>query len=276
MPTSSVSDLTLAPSAPGWLRHRRVNVPALVLGAAVLAVWAAATGTSAVGSSVLPTPTALGAALIDLAGSSVLWISIGATVRSWLVALLIAAVLAAVLGVLIGSSRTTHRLLSGVIEFFRPIPSVAILPLILLLYGPTEITKIILTVYTAFWPMLVQTIYGVLGTDPVLKDVAATLDVGPVATRWRITLPSALPSIAVGFRIAASVSLILCVTLEIIVGMDGLGQQIFLAQNAGAPDRMFAFIVVAGLLGWAVNAVVQRLERATLHWHTAHRPVEGG
>jgi ABC-type nitrate/sulfonate/bicarbonate transport system permease component len=183
----------------------------------------------------------------------------------------IAVTTAIIVGVLIGTVPLLYRALSGVIEFFRPIPSVAILPLALLLFGPTTTTKVLLTTYTAFWPMLIQTIYGVRATDPVLKDVAASLNMTALGMRRRIVLPSAFPSMAVGFRIGASVSLILCVTLEIIVGMSGLGREIFVAQNSGATARMYVFIAVTGFLGWALNGVFRRAERSFLHWHVSHR-----
>lgn len=269
---SSVSDpVRLASAPPGAVRLRRaLNLPALILGAAILLLWMAASGTGVVSGRILPGPLELLSAFLGLVFSTTLWSALAATLGSWLTSLVIAVTLASVLGVLIGSMEGVYRAVTGVIEFFRPIPSVAILPLALLLFGPSDLTKVLLTTYTAFWPMLIQTIYGVRGTDPVLKDVAASLNLGPLTMRRRIVLPSALPSMAVGFRIGASVSLILCVTLEIIVGMSGLGREIFLAQNSGATDRMYAFIATTGLLGWALNAAFQRLEKATLHWHTAH------
>ncbi len=246
-----------------------VNGPALLLGGTALVGWMLVTQTGLVSTRVFPGPLDVAVSLGELTISPEFWGALGATLSTWLISLGIAIVLAVVLGVLIGSSPVVHRAVTGVIEFFRPIPSVAILPLILLLYGPSDLTKILLTTYAAFWPMLVQTIYGVLGTDPVLKDVAATLNIGRFATRRRITLPSALPSMAVGLRISASISLILCVTLEIIAGMDGLGKEIFLAQSAGALGQMYALVIVTGLLGWGLNVLFQRVERRALHWHIA-------
>lgn len=268
--TSSVSSKTGAFSGVVGQRRNFVNVPALLLGAVILAIWIVIIQMGFVSTQVFPGPLAVATSFVGLTVSSTFWGAFLATLSTWLLALAIAAVLAVVIGVLIGSSPLVHRLMTGLIEFFRPIPSIAILPLILLLFGPTDFTKILLTTYTAFWPMLVQTIYGVLGTDPVLKDVAATLNVRRLEMRRRITLPSALPSMAVGFRISASISLVLCVTLEIIVGMNGLGKEIFLAQSVGSVDRMYALIIVTGLLGWALNALFQRLERRALHWHIAN------
>jgi ABC-type nitrate/sulfonate/bicarbonate transport system permease component len=269
---SSVSEsATRTASAAGFGRLAgAVNTPALVLGAAILLAWSVASATEWVNERVLPAPADVVSALAGAVTDASLWSAVWATLGSWLISLSIAVIAAAVLGVLIGSVPVLHLVFSTLIEFFRPIPSVAILPLALLLFGPESTTKILLTTYTAFWPMLVQTIYGVRSTDPVLKDVAASINLGPIAMRRRVVLPSALPSMAVGFRIGASVSLILCVTLEIIVGMNGLGREIFIAQNSGASDTMYAYIAVAGLLGWGLNVLVQRVEKAALHWHTAN------
>lgn len=265
-----MSDPALA--APTRGGGRKVNLPAIALGVVILAVWTTASVTGLVSERVFPSPGQFVEAAGQTLGSATLWSATGATLSSWLVSLGIAVAAALVVGILIGTVPVLYRALIGVVEFLRPIPSVAILPLALLLFGPTTTTKVLLTTYTAFWPIVIQTIYGVRGTDPVLKDVAASLNLSPLATRRRIVLPSALPSMAVGLRIGASVSLILCVTLEIIVGVNGLGREIFVAQNSGATGQMYAFIAVAGLLGWALNAVLSRAERAALHWHVAYRP----
>jgi ABC-type nitrate/sulfonate/bicarbonate transport system permease component len=272
---SSVSDPAPATRVRAARNGLDGTLPALTLGAIILILWLVASGTDLVSSRVLPAPIEFIEAAGKTLRSSTLWSATAATLTSWLVSLVFAVAAAAVLGVLIGALPLLYRALVGVIEFFRPIPSVAILPLALLLSGPTTTTKVLLTTYTAFWPMLIQTIYGVRGTDPVLKDVAASLSLTALQTGRRIILPSALPSMAVGFRIGASVSLILCVTLEIIVGMSGLGREIFVAQTSGATARMYTFIAVTGLLGWGLNTLFRRAERAALHWHAAHRPGSG-
>ena len=89
-----------------------------------------------------------------------------------------------------------------------------------------------------------------------------------------VTLPSAVPYIATGLRISSSVALILAVTAELVIGIDGLGQSIDLAGQSGAVELMYALIVVTGLLGWALNVVFARAERRVLHWHPSTRPVE--
>jgi ABC-type nitrate/sulfonate/bicarbonate transport system permease component len=92
----------------------------------------------------------------------------------------------------------------------------------------------------------------------------------------RIVLPSCAPYLATGLRISASVALILVVTGEYIVGVPGLGAEVLVAYSSGAFDRMYALIVVAGVLGLVVNLGFHAVERRVLAWHPSHRVDEGG
>ncbi len=118
-----------------------------------------------------------------------------------------------------------------------------------------------------------QTLYGVQDVDPVATDTARSFGFGRASRLLRVTLPSAVPYIATGVRISAAVSLILCVTAELIIGAAGLGREINLARQGGAVDLMYALIVATGLLGWAMNAGFTRVERRVLHWHPSQRAV---
>jgi ABC-type nitrate/sulfonate/bicarbonate transport system permease component len=110
--------------------------------------------------------------------------------------------------------------------------------------------------------------------DPVAKETARSF--GLTATqrlRW-VILPSCVPFVVTGVRIAASIALILVVTGEYVVGVDGLGESVFSAQSGGAYARMYAYVVTAGLLGLVLNGLLQWAERRVLHWHVSQR-VEG-
>jgi ABC-type nitrate/sulfonate/bicarbonate transport system permease component len=199
------------------------------------------------------------------------WSAVGSTMQGWAVGLGIAAAIALPIGLLLGSSRAAYRALQGVIEFLRPIPSVAIIPLVVLVYGTSMTTKVFLIAYASFWPLLVQTIYGVREVDPVARETARSFGLGRAAILYRITLPSALPYFATGLRIASSIALILAITAELVVGADGLGQAILLAQSGNAIAEMYALIAVTGFLGLASNTLFRRAERTTLHWHRSQR-----
>lgn len=244
-----------------------INLPAISLALLALTMWILLAQSGLLSERVFPSARDVFLSLAQLIGTPTLWTAMWGTMSTWLLALSVAATLAILLGLVIGSIPLVHSLLAGLIEFFRPIPSIAILPLALLVLGPTTSTKLLLTIYTAFWLILVQAIYGVRSTDPVLKDVAASLSIGRTATLFRIVLPSALPYMLIGLRLGASVGLILCITVELIVGVPGLGAEIALAQSAGALGRMYSLIGITALLGWGLNTVFYRFQVRSLHWY---------
>jgi ABC-type nitrate/sulfonate/bicarbonate transport system permease component len=202
------------------------------------------------------------------------WEAVGNTMQGWALGLGIAAALAIPIGIVIGSNRLLYRAMRGVIEFLRPIPSVALIPLAILIYGTGLKSKVFLAAFASFWQLIVATLYGVQDVDPVATDTARSFGFSRPQRLFRVTLPSAVPYIATGMRIASAVSLILTVTAELVIGSAGLGREINLARQGGAIDLMYALIVVTGLLGWALNAVLARIERRALHWHPSYRASE--
>jgi ABC-type nitrate/sulfonate/bicarbonate transport system permease component len=157
------------------------------------------------------------------------------------------------------------------IEFLRPIPSVALIPLAVLVYGTGLESKVFLAVFASFWPLFVQTLYGVQDVDPVVTDTARSFGLGRFERIWRIRLPAAVPYIATGVRISSAVALILSVTAELVIGSAGLGRSISVAQSGGAIDVMYALIIATGILGWLLNILATRGERRVLHWHPSQR-----
>ena len=218
-----------------------------------------------------PPVSAIYAELARLAAERPLWVEIGRTLRAWAVGIGLAGLVAVPVGVALGSSPLAYRMLRGVIEFCRPIPSVALIPLAVLLYGTGLRMKVFLIAFATFWPLLFQAIYGVRDVDPVARDTARAYGLGPLARFRVITLPSAAPYIATGVRIAAAIGLVLAVTSELVGGAPGLGRAIMVAQSAGRTTLMYALIVTTGLLGWALNSAFAASERALLRWHPAQR-----
>jgi ABC-type nitrate/sulfonate/bicarbonate transport system permease component len=200
------------------------------------------------------------------------WQAVSNTLQGWALGLGIAAALAIPIGIVIGSSRLLYRASRGVIEFLRPIPSVALIPLAILIYGTGLKSKVFLASFASFWQLLVATLYGVQDVDPVATDTARSFGMSRFQRLFRVTLPSAIPYIATGVRIASAVSLILTVTAELIIGAAGLGRSINLARSGGNVELMYALILATGILGLLLNAILVRVERRVLHWHPSHRP----
>ena len=121
------------------------------------------------------------------------WTAFGETVRGWAIGLGLAIVLAVPIGIALGSSDFAASAFRVPIEFLRPIPSAALIPLLFLTLGTNLKSEIFLATFGAFWPLLVQTMYGVRDVDPIATDTARSFRVGKLERLYRVTLPSALP-----------------------------------------------------------------------------------
>jgi ABC-type nitrate/sulfonate/bicarbonate transport system permease component len=239
--------------------------------ASALALWELLTRTGVLPQRHVPTMTDTIAELWNLLSTTEFWTAVGNTMQGWALGLGIATALAIPIGIVIGSSPLLYRSTRFLIEFLRPIPSVAMIPLAVLVYGTGLESKVFLAAFASFWPLLVQTLYGVRDVDPVTTDTARTFGLGRVERLWRIKLPSAQPYIATGIRISSTVALILAVTAEVVIGSPGLGRSINLARSGGAVELMYALILATGILGWLLNVAAARAERRVLHWHPSHR-----
>ncbi len=219
----------------------------------------------------LPPATEIFAAMAELLGSAAFWTALVDTVITWASGLAIAMVLGVGLGMLIGSFPAVREFLASTIEFLRPIPSVALIPLVVLLLGTQRPSTLVLVVYAAFWQVLVQVLYGVADADPVARDTARTYHFRFISQGYWVVWPTTLPYAVTGFRLAATVSLVLTLTGELIIGTPGLGQQISVAQSSNAVPMMYALIVVAGILGVLVNVLARFVEAKALFWHPSVR-----
>jgi ABC-type nitrate/sulfonate/bicarbonate transport system permease component len=218
-----------------------------------------------------PPVTMIFATLWGMLPSGGLWVEVGRTLQGWGIGLGIAALVAIPAGMFIGLAEPVYRALRAVIEFLRPIPSVALIPAAVLIFGLGTEMKVFLVAFASFWPILLQAIYGVQDVDPRVKETAQAYGLGPFARFWRIILPSTLAYVATGLRIASAVALILAVTAELVVGARGLGRAIAVAQTSARIPEMYALIVVTGTLGWLLNTAFQKVEARVLHWHPSQR-----
>ncbi|MEV4477471.1 ABC transporter permease [Nonomuraea salmonea] len=189
---------------------------------------------------------------------------------AWAIGLCLAAVLAVPLGLLLGSVPIIDAATRSVVEFLRPIPSVALIPLVALVIGTGLQHRVALVVYASLWPILYNTMYGLRGVDPLAKESLRSYGFGPLSVLLRVSLPSSAPFILTGVRLAAGVALILTVSTEIVAGRgEGIGVFIFFAGIA-VPARMtdiLAGVFWVGLFGVAVNALLVWVERRAFRWH---------
>lgn len=180
---------------------------------------------------------------------------------------LLAAAVAVTLGIVLGHFRMAYRLSEALIEFLRPMPSVAIIPVAILFLGIGDSMMVAVTVYACTWPILINTIDGVRNIDRTLIDTARTFGLGRWKALRQIVLPAASPYIVTGLRVSLSIALILVTTSEMIVGGSGLGFFILDEERSLRTSNMYAGIVLVAVLGYSLNRLFLFLERKAMGWH---------
>jgi ABC-type nitrate/sulfonate/bicarbonate transport system permease component len=219
-----------------------------------------------------PPTSVIGQALVDEFGRTGFWQALTGTVSTWLVGLVIAVVAGIVLGILIGSVPVLRAATASTIEFLRPIPSVALLPLAIVLFSAPIRSILLLVVYASFWPVLIQVLHGVTDVDPVARETALSYRLSRWGRARYLVWPTTLPYAMTGIRLSASVALVLTITGELLIGgTKGIGEEIAVAQSSIAVPSMYALIVVSGLVGLAANLITRRAERVVLAWHPSVR-----
>jgi len=199
------------------------------------------------------------------------WSLTAQTLEGWGYGLAIAAVLGIGLGLLIGSNEMLWRACRPTVEFLRPVPSISLIPVTILLYGNGLKGNVILTAFGSIWPILIQAIYGVREVDDVARNTFRSYGIrGWLKVRYLI-FPTALPFIATGLRIASAVALIVTVTSELVIGTPGLGSALILAENGGDVKLTYAFVLAIGLLGLILYTAFSVVERRFLRWHPSQR-----
>jgi ABC-type nitrate/sulfonate/bicarbonate transport system permease component len=237
----------------------------------LLSLWQLAATVGWVNGKYVPPPTEVFTALGRLALDLHYWRTIGNTVLTWAIGLSIAAVLALVLGIVIGLIPVLRRYTRSTVEFLRPIPSVAIIPLAILLFGLDREASLVIVVFATFWQIFIQVLYGVADVDPVARDTQLSFGLSAPARFRHLVLPTALPYIMTGFRLGATVALILTVTGELIIGVDGIGRLLVQRSTAADYAGVYALVVTAGVLALIINLLVRVIERRVLAWHQSVR-----
>lgn len=238
---------------------------------AALGLWQLAATTGPLADSPLPTATEAIAALLGLLGTPAMWIATWDTVAMALAGLVIAAVAGILLGIGIGVSPLAMHATRVPLEFLKPIPPIVILPIVVLVLGPTAGMGTFLVFIGCFVSIVVQASAGVFDTDPVATATGRSYGLGRSEILARIVLPSALPYIGTAIRVAAPTALIVAVVAGLLGGGPGLGQSLLLTQIAGDQSKLFAYVLVLGILGLLVQGLSQWGERRLLHWHPQHR-----
>lgn len=211
----------------------------------------------------------------DLLLTSEFWGFVLSTTRTWLLGLAIATLAGIAAGLAVGLTPGARTYTHSTIEFLRPIPSVALIPGIILLFGSRYQSGVVLITYAAFWQVLLQMLYGLADIDSVARDTARSFRFSKFGYVRHVAWPTLLPFLFTGVRLAAAMALVLAVTAEMVIGSQGIGRGIVVAQASNATVEAYAYVLVAGVMGVAINLAARALERRILRWHPSVRTAGG-
>ena len=241
--------------------------------AGFLLLWEAVSQSGLVSKTSLPPPSVVFPRLVELIGQSSFQRDVIATVLAWLIALLVSIAIAVPGGLLLGSVPWLRTSTRALIEFIRPIPPVALIPLIVITIGSGPDAKITLAVLASVWPILFNIIYALDDIDPLLLDTARSFGNRRTRVLATVALPHVAPFAFTGIRLSAAIALIVTVSTEYLAGSEvGVGAYIIdVYTNINGMDEVLAGTIVIGIVGYLVNEGMERLGRRVFHWSDTTR-----
>jgi sulfonate transport system permease protein len=237
--------------------------------AGLVALWQLIADLRLVSPVFLPGPDRAWASLIRGFTEGDLLAKVIGTLEHMIFGWLVASIVGVALGALIGSSPRARDYIAPSLEFLRPLPVSAIIPLAIALFGLSQTMALFVIAFGAVWPMLLATVHGFAAVEPRLYEVARSLHMSRTAVILKIGLPSASPDILAGMRLSVTVALILSVVCEILAGLDGLGHWILLSARAFRSADLFAGVILLGMIGYLSSLVVALAERRLLVWRSS-------
>lgn len=253
------------------LQRLRIALDSLLLLLAIVGLWWLASHQGWVSRAFLPTPETTWNTLVRGLSQGDLLAYTGGTVQRMLVGWLLASLIGIALGALIGISQTIRPWLQPTLEFIRPLPASAIMPLAIAIFGLSDTMILFVVAFGSMWPVLLATIHGFASVEPRLKEVATALQLGRMQFILKIGLPSALPDILAGMRLSMTVALIIAIVGEMLSSQAGLGQAVLLAARAFRAGELFAGILLLGLVGLVANLLLAKVEQHFLRWMQPQR-----
>lgn len=269
MITSSARDVrqVAGRSRSGASPRGRLLAKQLAVGVVIILIWWAAAHFRWLPPEILPTPLVVAIQFFQLAGTEVFWVAFFQTLGAAMAGLGLAIVIGIPIGLLLGLAPAVERTTRFLLDFGRSFPVIALLPVTVLILGATSQMEITVIVIGVVWPILLQAIYGSRRIDPVVRDTTRSYRINLWLRFAKVLLPGAAPFIATGIRVSASVAILLAVGVEILGRIPGIGFNLSQAQSDGRPDIALAYLVYSGLLGLAINTILERLEVWALVWN---------
>lgn len=220
-------------------------------------------------------PTASGVAKTIVEDWANLWTATVDTLRRAAIGFLIALVTMLPLGIVLGRIRVLGEIVEPVLEFFRPLPPIAVVPLAIMALGIGDAAKLVVVVWGASFPIVINTIDAVKVQDPMQARLARSLRLTTWERMTMIDLPAALPRIFAGIKLGITLALLLTVVSEIIVSTNGLGDYLRVAQSDFSMTRVMTAIIVIAIVSVIVNGATNWAHRRLLDWHFRRSALAG-
>jgi ABC-type nitrate/sulfonate/bicarbonate transport system permease component len=247
---------------------RRISslLPGLIFLTLVLAALEYSTRAGVINRALFPPPSVVASKFWELLMQGTFLRPLGATLALFAAGYALAVISGVVIGLAMGTSPTIYHLLNPLIESIRPMPKAALVPVLMLFLGFGAAMQITAVVLASFFPVLINTIQGVLGTDPVLTATGRTFGLSRAAITFKIILPAAMPYIFTGMRVAVGLALLMTILTEMLAGSGGLGYLVLENQRSFRIRDMYAWLVILAAIGLLINTALAHAERRFVPW----------
>lgn len=253
-------------------RQGRRQVPgvAIAIATLILVLWEVAARQGWISALFFPAPTTIASTIVSLSISGVLIENTLVTLSRLLLGIAVGGGLGVLLGLAMGMSRSLRAVLEPFVAAVHPIPKIAVFPLILIMLGIGEASKVAIASLAAFFPLLINTIAGVRQIHPIYFEVAQNYGAGRLKMFLRVTLPGSLPTMLAGLLLALNITLLVTVAVEMIGAREGLGAMIWLSWMTMRTERLYASLTMIILLGIGFNVLFHRLMQRLVPWQGDH------
>lgn len=238
----------------------------LFLPVVCLLLWYMVTALQLFNPYLLPTPAVVGHAFVELWENGELVRNILVSLGRVLFGFLFSCLIALPLGIVCGRSSFFKNFCWTILEFFRHVPPLAAIPLIILWFGIGEESKLVIIIWASFFPLFLNTLSGIRGCDTRLLEVGASLHFSSWERLKHIELPAALPAILVGLRLSLGYSWRALIGAELIAASSGIGYMILDAQQLSRPDIVLVGVFCIGIIGTLIDELFLLLTVAVVPW----------
>ena len=233
---------------------------------ALILVWWALPYTGVVKPALVPTPAMVGAKFIRLMVENSLWLDILTSTRRVLLGLVLGIIVAVPFAFFLGWYPPARRVVDPLVNFFRSLPPIALIPLIIVYFGIDEVAKVVTLFYASFFASVIVMYEGIVQTNPVFIRVARTLGATDMQLFWRVIVPLSVPHVLTALRVALGVSWATLVAAELVAAQRGLGAVIQNASNYFQIDTIYVGIICIGAVAVLMDAAVRMIAKRIVSW----------